>query len=100
MDAEPMRDRWYVLFVLTLVYTLNIADRFVVSTLIEPIKLEFGLSDGQVGLLTGAAMALFYVTAGVPLGTLADRTSRKRMIVAALFAWSALTAVCGLTRSF
>lgn len=94
------RDRWYVLFVLTAVYTLNIADRFVVSTLIEPIKQEFLLSDGAVGLLTGAAMAVFYVAAGVPLGLLADRTSRKRMIVVALTAWSALTAACGLTQSF
>ena len=93
-------DRWYVLIMMTLVYTLNIADRFVVSTLIEPIKAEFSLSDGEVGLLTGAAMAIFYVSAGIPLGALADRTSRKRMIVLSLTAWSALTAICGLTKSF
>ena len=94
------RDRWYALLILTLVYTLNIADRFVVSTLIEPIKLEFALSDTQVGLLTGAALALFYVAAGIPLGTLADRVSRKRMIAVSLLAWSVLTAASGLTRSF
>ncbi|MCP1469780.1 MFS family permease [Sphingobium sp. OAS761] len=94
------RDRWYVLAVLMLVYTLNIADRFVVSTLIEPIKAEFHLSDGAVGLLTGAAMAVFYVTAGIPLGLLADRYSRKRMIVVSLAIWSALTALCGMTHSF
>ncbi|WP_143075154.1 MFS transporter [Sphingobium sp. AP50] len=83
-----------------LVYTLNIADRFVVSTLIEPIKAEFELSDGAVGLLTGAAMAVFYVAAGVPLGLVADRTSRMRLIVFSLTAWSALTALCGMTHSF
>jgi predicted MFS family arabinose efflux permease len=94
------RDRWYVLAILMLVYTLNIADRFVVSTLIEPIKAEFHLSDGMVGLLTGAAMAVFYVGAGIPLGLLADRASRKRMIVFSLTAWSALTALCGMTHSF
>lgn len=98
--AAVPRDRWYVLFALTLVYTLNIADRFVVSTLIEPIKHEFQLSDGQVGLLTGAALATFYVTAGIPLGMLADRTNRKRMIVLSLAAWSVLTAICGMTKSF
>ena len=99
-DAKLEADRWYVLFVLTAVYTLNIADRFVVSTLIEPIKREFLLSDSAVGLLTGAAMAVFYVAAGIPLGVLADRTSRKRMIVAALTAWSVLTAACGMAQSF
>lgn len=99
-QGRMQRDRWYVLFVLTLVYTLNIADRFVVSTLIEPIKREFALSDTQVGLLTGAALALFYVAAGIPLGTLADRVSRKRMIAVSLLAWSVLTAASGMTRSF
>jgi predicted MFS family arabinose efflux permease len=97
-EAQP--DRWIVLLVLTLAYTMNIADRFVVSTLIEPIKAEFALSDASVGLLTGAALALFYVTAGIPLGVLADRTNRKRMIVAALTIWSALTAICGLAQNF
>jgi len=76
--ARLRADRWYVLFVLTCVYALNIADRFVVSTLIEPIKAEFALNDGAVGLLTGAALAIFYVSAGIPLGLLADRRSRKR----------------------
>src|SRR5690606_16547162 len=37
--------RWYALAVFTLGYALNIADRYVVSTLIEPIKAEMGLSD-------------------------------------------------------
>nr|WP_246350731.1 MFS transporter [Sphingobium boeckii] len=93
-------DRWYVLFVMTLVYTVNIADRFVVSTLIEPIKIEFQLSDSAVGLLTGAALAIFYVAAGIPLGILADRANRKRMIAIALTSWSLLTALCGLTQNF
>ncbi len=43
--------RWYVLAVLTLVYTFNIADRFVVSTLIEPIKADLGLSDSGIASL-------------------------------------------------
>ncbi|WP_374598032.1 spinster family MFS transporter [Sphingosinicella sp.] len=95
-----LNSRWYVLLILTLVYTLNIADRFVLSTLIEPIKSEFALTDAEVGLLTGAVLAVFYVTAGIPLGFLADRINRKRMIVVSLTAWSLLTALCGATRSF
>ncbi len=59
--------RWYVLGLLTLVYAVNIADRYVMSTLIEPIKAELGLSDTRVALLTSSALALFYVFATLPL---------------------------------
>src|SRR6202050_1143089 len=72
--------RWYVLLVLTLVYALSIADRFVMSTLIEPIKADLGLSDSSIGFLTGSSLAFFYVTAGLPLATLADRANRRTMI--------------------
>ncbi len=66
------RDRraYWALAVITLVYAMNIADRFVLSTLIEPIKAEFQLSDASVGFLTGVALAIFYTAAGLPLGAL------------------------------
>jgi MFS family permease len=92
--------RYWLLLVLTLVYALNIADRFAISTLIEPIKAEFHLSDGAVGFLTGVSLAIFYVAAGLPLGRLADRANRRNMIVGALVGWSFMTGLCGLTRTF
>lgn len=98
--AREESDRWLVLAVLTAVYAMNIADRFVISTLIEPIKTEMQLSDGAIGLLTGAALAIFYVSAGIPLGILADRANRKRMIAISLTAWSLLTSVCGMAQNF
>ncbi len=58
--AAAIPGRYWALAVITLVYALNIADRFVLSTLIEPIKAEFHLSDTAVGFLTGVALALFY----------------------------------------
>jgi len=70
-------DRWYVLAILTIVYALNIADRFSISTLIEPIRLELHLSDSGVAFLTGVALAVFYVTVGMPVAALADRTNRR-----------------------
>lgn len=112
MSADPLiassrvaipadtRDRWYVLFLMTLVYAINIADRYVVSTLIEPIKAEFALSDAEVGFLTGVALAVFYVGAGIPLGVLADRVNRRNMIAVSLTAWSAMTAFCGLAQNY
>ena len=92
--------RYWVLAVMTLVYALNIADRFVLSTLIEPIKAEFALSDSAVGFLTGVALALFYTTVGLPLGILADRVNRRKMIGWALAIWSLFTAFCGLAQNF
>ena len=99
--AKP-RDliRWYVLALLTLIYAMNIADRFMISTLIEPIKASLHLSDSAIGLLTGVALAVFYVSAGIPLALFADRGNRRNLIAAALFAWSLATAVCGLVRTF
>jgi len=57
---------WYALGILALVYAVNIADRFVVSALIEPIKLELHLSDTAIGFLTGTALAIFYTGMGIP----------------------------------
>lgn len=98
VDLAP--GRWYVLFFLTAVYALNIADRFVMSTLIEPIKADLHLSDSAVGFLTGVSLAIFYVAAGLPLSVLADRVNRRNMVAVSLAAWSLLTAACGLTRTF
>jgi MFS family permease len=98
--AAAPRNRWYVLGVLTIVYALNIADRFSISTLIEPIRLEMGLSDSGIAFLTGVALALFYVTVGIPIATLADRMSRRNILVIALAVWSGMTACCGLAQNY
>lgn len=91
---------WYALGLITLAYALNIADRYSISTLVEPIKSEMGLSDAAVGFLTGVALALFYVTLGIPLAKLADRSNRRNLLAAAVAAWSVMTAVCGFTHTF
>ncbi len=99
-DLGLAKDRWYVLVILTLAYALNIADRFSISTLIEPIRLELHLSDSGVGYLTGVALALFYVTVGIPVAVLADRANRRNILAVALLAWSAMTVLCGRAHSF
>src|SRR3989442_5301024 len=98
--AAGPRDRWYVLAILTVVYALNIEDRFSISTLIEPIRQELRLSDSGVAFLTGVALALFYVTIGIPIAALADRTDRRRILALALALWSVMTAVCGLAQNY
>jgi MFS family permease len=92
--------RWYVLLMMCLVYTLSIADRYVVSTVLEPIRLEFHLSDSGIAFLTGVSLAIFYVLFGFPISWLTDRKSRRNIIAIALFAWSVMTAICGLARTY
>jgi predicted MFS family arabinose efflux permease len=98
VTAAPS-DRWYVLGMLTVVYALNIADRFSISTLIEPIRAELHLSDARMAFLTGGALAMFYVTVGIPVAALADRANRRNILALSLAAWSAMTALCGLAQN-
>ena len=91
--------RWYVLIIMCLVYTLSIADRYVVSTVLDPIRVELHLTDAGVAWLTGAAFGLFYVVLGFPLSWLIDRRSRRTIVACCLVLWSVMTAVCGLART-
>jgi predicted MFS family arabinose efflux permease len=92
--------RAWVLAVLTLTYTFNHVDRQILVILLEPIKAEFGLSDGQVGWLTGLSFAAFYATLGIPVAMWADRGNRRNIISLALALWSAMTALSGLAQNF
>lgn len=92
--------RWYVLALLVLVTACSAVDRNLVPILSEPIKREFGLSDGQVGLLTGAIYAVSFSVVGLPLGFLIDRVHRVRLLASLVAVWSALTAVSGLASSY
>lgn len=97
---SAMSGRWYVLGIMMLVYTINIADRYVMSTVLEPIRLELQLTDSGVAFLTGVSLALFYVSLGIPLSWVADRYNRRNLLAAALVAWSAMTALCGLSQGY
>ncbi len=101
--VSPARVSWhthYALAMLAVIYVFNYIDRLVISILIEPIKLEFGISDTQVGLLSGVAFAIFYTAFGFPFGRLSDRIGRKPVIALACIAWSGMTMLCGVATSF
>ena len=93
-------ERWYVLIVVCLIYAINIAARYVVTTVFEPIRLELQLSDAGAAFLTGVPLALFYVAFGIPIAWIADRTNRRNIISAALIVWSGFTVFCGLSQSY
>jgi len=90
------------LWILLIVYVFNFIDRQIVNILAEPIARDLGLSDTQIGLMTGLAFALFYTALGLPIARYADRadTSRPKLIALALATWSLMTALCGLAQNF
>ncbi|WP_336962770.1 MFS transporter [Sphingobium aquiterrae] len=92
--------RWYVVYLLLLIFILSYLDRYVLTLLIEPIKKSMGLSDLQVGLLLGPAFSLFHVLVGIPLGWYADRANRKYLLIAGIVVWCAMTAGSGFVNSF
>jgi MFS family permease len=92
--------RWYVLIVMCLVYAINIAARYVVTTVFEPIRLELKLTDSGGAFLTGPPLALFYVLCGLPIAWLADRSNRRNIVAASLIVWSAFTVGCGLAVNY
>ena len=89
-----------MLIVMCLIYSINIADRYVVSTVLEPIRLDLHLSDAGVAFLTGFPLALFYVTCGIPISWLADRSNRRNILSLSLVIWSGFTALCGMSHSY
>lgn len=92
--------KYYVLGLLTVVYSFNFIDRQLLAILQESIKADLDLSDSQLGLLTGFAFAVFYVTAGIPIARWADRSNRSRIIAASLFIWSFMTALSGAAQNY
>ena len=81
-------------------YVVSFMDRQIVSVLIEPIKSELHIADGQLGMLTGLSFALFYCAVSLPIAALADRIARKRIIVVSMTFWSAMTALFGFGRTY
>jgi MFS family permease len=95
--VAPHAWRGYTLLVLLAINALNFYDRQILGAVAEPIKKEWRLSDQEIGWLS-IAFILLYAIAGVPLGRLVDRTSRKRVLAGGVILWSAMTALSGLAR--
>lgn len=92
--------RRYVLTILVIAYTFNFIDRQILGILVEPIRLELGVSDTAMGLLTGLGFALFYTLMGIPIARYADRANRRNLIAAAVGIWSVFTAAQGLAQNY
>lgn len=91
---------WYVVLVLCVCGMVAFIDRQIINLLVEDIKADLQISDTEISLLQGFAFAVFYALAAVPLGRLADTSSRRRLITAGIVVWTAAAAACGLAKNF
>ncbi len=98
--ARPDARAWFVLGMLCFVYVLNFLDRQLLSILAKPIQDDLQVTDGQLGRISGLYFALFYCLISIPVGWLADRTNRVRVLSFACALWSAATVACGFSSTY
>jgi len=94
-DLQPRT----ALIVLTALNLLNYADRNVLFAVQPLVQAEFHVSKEQIGYLTSAFLG-FYMIAAPFVGPLADRYSRKVIIVVGAVFWSALTLLTAVTHTY
>ncbi len=100
MQQTPqVANAWRILFLLFLANLFNFFDRTIPAIIIEPIRLEWSLSDFQLGMI-GTAFTIVYAIAGVPLGRMADTGARRKIMGWGLTVWSGLTALNGMAWNF
>jgi predicted MFS family arabinose efflux permease len=77
------------------VYVLNFLSRQLPGILAKPIQDSLHISDGQLGRIGGLYFALFYCCISIPVGWLADKTNRSKVLAVACAIWSVATMCCG-----
>ncbi|MET0372111.1 MAG: MFS transporter [Sphingobium sp.] len=96
----PNAYSFYVLGLLCCVGALNFLDRQIITILLVPIKEELQVSDTAMGFVTGAAFAISYMLAVLPLAYLAERVQRRKLIACCISAWSLMTVFSGMVTSY
>lgn len=90
----------FTLGMLCFVYVLNFLDRQLLSILAKPIQDSLQITDGKLGLISGLYFAMFYCFIAIPVGWLADRTSRVGVLSLACAIWSGATVACGMASNY
>ena len=89
----------YILIICSLLYMVNYMDRQVLSAVLEPMKIDLGLSDTQAGSLQ-TIFLLSIAFFSLPVAYLVDRWSRRKAVALMAIFWSAFTYITGLGRNF
>ena len=90
---------WLLVAMLWVVAFLNYFDRILITSMRDPLVADFSMNDAQFGLLTSVFLWSYGLLS--PLGGfLADKYSRKKMIVFSALIWSAVTLWTGFATTF
>jgi len=102
--SEPreisIRYSWFALAILFVLALSNYIDRTILSIMQVALKRDLGLSDTQLGTLTGLSFAIFYTTLALPIARIADRVARKYVLAGALTIWTLMTAASSLAGGY
>jgi MFS family permease len=101
-EAKPplVSAKTFTLLLLLVVYITNYADRQILNVLQVQIMDDLQIGNAAFGFLSGLSFALFYATLGIPIAMLADRISRKWILIASMTVWSVMTTLCGFAQGF
>lgn len=91
---------WWLIAVLFITAIVSYSNRLVLGVLVDPLRTTFGVSDSAISLLQGPAFTIIYVLASLPLGRLADRINRKRLVTAGAATWAVGATLCAWAPSF
>ncbi len=91
---------WWLVVIMFAASIVSVIDRGILTLVVDPVKHDLGISDVQISLLLGLAFGIFYAIAGVPLGLIADRFSRRKLLILGIAMWSTATFLGGLSASF
>jgi MFS family permease len=91
---------WILLTGLVLAYAISFLDRQIINLLVSDIRRDLQLNDTEIGLIQGPAFGVFYALFGMPLGWLADRVHRIRLVAGSMALWSVMTMVGGFAWNF
>ncbi len=90
---------WIVVAILWFVSMLNYLDRLLIASMRDPIKESIPMTDAQFGLLTSVFLIIYAILSPIG-GYLADRFSRKWVILTSLFVWSVITLLTGFATNY
>lgn len=90
---------WLALLLLTAVYLVSFMDRQILALLVEPIRADLALGDTTIGTIQGLTFGVIFTLCAIPMGWLADRVPRRKLVSGAVIAWSVLTGLCAFVTS-
>ncbi len=91
---------WWTVAVLVFTAGLCTMDKLVLTLVIDLVKHDLGMTETQMGLLQGLSFNLLFALAGIPLGLMTDRVSRRNLLMGGVVVWSLATVAGGLSAGF